>query len=181
MPDKKDVAKKIEDRIKELLCLMTERPDTALSLEETSKRAEMGMRPVMENTFNSGLAALKKLFERQVKAQYSSHKIADNLVENVIKEGGEYTWDSPEMQYLTMWIDAGIDELQEIRGHLNWKSWKKPKVITSNDVLNARLELVDLLHFFINAYVMLGGSAESMIAEYHAKRDENDERQRVGY
>lgn len=177
MPDKKDVALKLENRIFNLLKAIN--CDDSIDHQTALVRGRMGIPD--DGSRNPGLSALKDMFGRQIKAQYDAHKLDKDLVENVFKTGNTYTWDSEEMKYLTMWVDAGIDELQEVRGHLNWKSWKQPKAITENDILNTRLELVDLLHFFINAYVMLGGTPESLIAEYHAKRDENDDRQKNGY
>jgi len=129
---------------------------------------------------DGGMNALRMIFQRQLEAQFKSHKLSRKKF-FALKEGQEIAWDSPWMQHMTMWLDAMIDEVEETRNWLNWKSWKKPTKITQNAIENARFELIDLLHFWINAYYMLGGTPESLIVEYHAKRDENDNRQKEGY
>jgi len=172
MPDAKDVALKIEDRINSLINVFKE------SHEDVEEKKRLG---VVSEEEHNGMGAIKGIFERQIAAQKAAHKLSDELIDTPPEPGTLIGWDDPWMQHMTMWLDAMIDEVQEVRGWLNWKSWKKPKEITENDILNARLELIDILHFWINAYAMLGGKPENIVAEYHAKRDENDDRQKRGY
>ena len=167
--DKKDVATKLKARLQHLLSVV-EDP------EKTNDRSRLGV----STDSADGLAALRKVFERQISAQFGAHGLPEDVF-RPITEGETLPWNSPWMQHMTMWLDAMVDELEETRNWLNWKCWKKPTPADENKITNARFELIDLLHFWISAYYMLGGTPETLVAEYHAKRDENDERQRVGY
>lgn len=73
---------------------------------------------------------------------------------------------------------AIIQEAAELQATTNWKWWKKP---TDFDVEHAREELVDILHFVVQAAIELGLSPEGVIAEYRRKNEINRERQRTGY
>jgi hypothetical protein len=180
MPDeKKDVARKLEFITKAIIKAIKDvKGESGTEGEQTRERLGVGSKS--ENGHHEGLRALVALFDRQIRAQYEAHKLSDTQF-FPIKEGEEIAWDSPWMRYMTMWLDAMIDETEETRNWLNWKCWKKPVNITQNVIENARFELIDLLHFWINAYFMLGGTPESLVVEYHAKRDENDDRQKRGY
>lgn len=186
MPDKKDVAQKIKkhlDRMHKVVDGLDRETARKMKPEAVRKflhdRLACGVETFEIN--KPGLAALSALFDRQLRAQLNVHKLSKDVVCHPPKKGKPVAWDSEWMKHMTMWLDAMIDEIQEVRGWLNWKSWKKPCEISESDVVNARLELIDLFHFWVNAYLMLGGSPESMIAEYHAKRNENDDRQKKGY
>jgi hypothetical protein len=176
MPDQKDVAMKLDDRIGCLMRVI----DSSDQTNDEKKR--LGLFPEKKQPHqNVGLLALKEIFRRQLQAQVDYHKLTHRFVFGPPGSDELCSWDTPWMRHITMLFDAMIDEVQETRGWLNWKSWKTPNVIQDNDIANARLELIDLIHFWINAYSMLGGTAETLVAEFHAKRDENDERQRTGY
>lgn len=176
MPDQKDVAAKLQRRIDELLKQVSVVNET----NETRKR--LGLE-VSEGETNGGLKALRCLIQRQVRAQREAHGLSERLIKGPPEPSSPSLteWNSDWMVHFTLYLDSMIDEIQETRGWLNWKSWKQPTEVTKNDVLNARLELIDLLHFWINAYTMLGGDEVSLLTEFHAKRDENDERQQTGY
>jgi hypothetical protein len=175
MPDeKKDVATKLAPIVEKLKKLM----DGALAGQESIKAYDMGLANKIEG--NSCMNALRAIFKRQIDAQYGAHGLKTDEFHS-IQPGTRLKWDDKWMQYMTMWLDSMIDETEETRNWLNWKCWKKPKEITDNDIKNARFELIDLLHFWINAYFMLGGTPDTLVVEYHAKRDENDDRQKNGY
>ena len=178
MPDtKKDVAKKlskITGRLRKMFSYLASDDSPYRTLD----RFRNG---VTHRDFgDGGMNALREIFKRQIEAQFKSHKLSKKKF-FPIKDGQEIVWDCHWMQLMTMWLDAMIDETEETRNWLNWKSWKKPTKITKNDIENARFELIDLLHFWLNAYYMLGGTPESLVVEYHAKRDENDNRQKESY
>jgi len=169
--DKKDVATKLSKRMSELLTMFSDITDSA-----DKNRDRLGV----YTEDGEGMAALRVLFERQIKSQFEAHGLTPAQFYPVNKDQ-IMDWNAPWMRYMTMWLDAMIDETEETRNWLNWKCWKKPVPISENAIVNARLELIDLLHFWLNAYYMLGGTPETLVVEYHAKRDENDARQKEGY
>jgi len=171
----KDVAEKLAPLVAKLTKVMEE---SRTEKKESLKAYDMGL--VNKIDGNSCLNAIQAIFKRQIDAQYGAHKMKiDEFYP--IQVGSKIVWDDKWMQYMTMWLDAMIDETEETRNWLNWKSWKGPSEMTDNKIRNARFELIDLLHFWVNAYFMLGGSPETLVVEYHAKRDENDSRQKEGY
>lgn len=177
MPDdKKNVAKKLRKITDRLRRMFTSDTETAHA-DRLRLHVGTGMGRFDQLT---GIAALCKIFSRQIKAQFKSHKLSPKKFFPV-QPGQRVVWNDDWMQLMTMWLDAMVDEVEETRNWLNWKCWKKPTTVTENDIENARFELIDLFHFWLNAYYMLGGTPESLVVEYHAKRDENDERQKKGY
>lgn len=73
---------------------------------------------------------------------------------------------------------AIIHEAVECRDTTNWKGWKKPNPF---DITNAKEELVDVLHFVVQASIDLGMTADDVYREFKRKHDINMNRQRTGY
>lgn len=69
-------------------------------------------------------------------------------------------------------------EVTELDRLTNWKWWKKAKEM---DEPAAREELVDILHFLLQAAIELGMTPEQITAHYMAKSNVNLERQKDGY
>ena len=59
-----------------------------------------------------------------------------------------------------------------------WKWWAKYQKF---DQQNARVEVIDLLHFLISAAQVLGMSADDLFDAYIKKNDVNLRRQETGY
>ena len=59
-----------------------------------------------------------------------------------------------------------------------WKWWAKYQKL---DVENARIEVVDLMHFVVSAAQVLGMDAEEFFRLYAAKHKVNQTRQDTGY
>lgn len=95
---------------------------------------------------------------------------------------------------------AMIDEMHEFTdacggikdgiGSAFWKKWKKDYAKTSTmkfsdlsdgDQKEAKMELVDMLHFFMNYAAAIGMDGKEMYNFYMAKRQENINRQKNGY
>lgn len=68
-------------------------------------------------------------------------------------------------------------ECAEAVDSLNWKWWKK----TTDDWDNIKIELVDILHFWVSMCTIAGLSAEEVIALYLKKNKLNHFRQDQGY
>lgn len=73
---------------------------------------------------------------------------------------------------------AMIHEAVELQRLTNWKWWKRPAEF---DVPAAREELIDVMHFVIQAAIELGMNPSDILAEYRKKHEINMERDRNGY
>lgn len=77
-------------------------------------------------------------------------------------------------------LDASIQELAEaIQCMKNWKAWKQTEMET--DAEHWKEEMVDALHFFIEALILAGVSAEDIHELYFKKNKVNQFRQRSNY
>ena len=82
----------------------------------------------------------------------------------------------------TKWIlnytRAMSQELAELTDSVPWKWWAKYQKF---DEQNARVEVVDLLHFLISMAQVLGMSADDVYQAYVKKNEVNFRRQDSGY
>ncbi len=82
----------------------------------------------------------------------------------------------------TKWIlnytRAMTQELAELTDSVPWKWWAKYQKF---DEQNARVEVVDLLHFLISMAQVLGMSADDVFQAYVKKNEVNFKRQESGY
>lgn len=70
---------------------------------------------------------------------------------------------------------AIFDETAELQRELNWKWWTNNNLI---DVEACKEELIDILHFDIQALIYLGCSANEIHELYLGKNEENHDRQK---
>ena len=104
------------------------------------------------------------------------------------------------MQFWHMNNHAIIDEIHEATdalGGINdgigsavWKRWKsdhakakdmKLSDLTPDDMAELKFEIIDILHFFLNMWISIGGDAKDMYNMYLSKNEENWERVKRGY
>jgi dimeric dUTPase (all-alpha-NTP-PPase superfamily) len=82
----------------------------------------------------------------------------------------------------TKWVlnycRAMSQELAELTDSVPWKWWAKYQKF---DEQNARVEVVDLLHFLISLAQVLGMSADDVFQAYVKKNEVNFQRQDSGY
>ena len=79
-------------------------------------------------------------------------------------------------------ILAAHAELSEALEWTPWKPWKHYDLAaTTDDVQNAKMELVDTLCFLLNAWMELGGDSSELLSMHRAKCQENISRQKEGY
>lgn len=82
----------------------------------------------------------------------------------------------------TRWIlnycRAMGQELAELTDSVPWKWWAKYQKF---DEQNARVEVVDMLHFLISMAQVLGMSADDLFQAYLKKNEVNFKRQESGY
>ena len=90
-------------------------------------------------------------------------------------------------------IHEATDALGGIKdgsGNAIWKYWKKDyskyseikfSDLSESDQLEAKFEIIDILHFFMNMAISIGMTPEEMYNMYMAKNKENRDRQERGY
>lgn len=79
--------------------------------------------------------------------------------------------------WLSRYAKAMDEELKELNHDLLWKWWSKDEV----DIQNARVELIDILHFLVSAMICAGLTPEKVFDVYAQKHAVNLERQDKGY
>ncbi|HBA83890.1 MAG TPA: dUTPase [Verrucomicrobia bacterium] len=83
-----------------------------------------------------------------------------------------------QQKWILNYCRAMSQELAELTDSVPWKWWAKYQTF---DKQNARVEVVDLLHFLISLAQVLGMSAEDFFNIYVQKHQVNQKRQDSGY
>jgi dimeric dUTPase (all-alpha-NTP-PPase superfamily) len=86
--------------------------------------------------------------------------------------------DSERIAWVLNYTRALQQEIAELVDSMPWKWWAKYQKF---DLQNARVEVVDLLHFLLAIAQTLGMSAEDVYAAYVKKNAVNHARQDSGY
>ena len=111
--------------------------------------------------------SLEAIFEKQIEL---NKKINDKLYEQI--KDPEFR----RQQFLAFEL-AMRQESAEAIDSLNWKWWKSD----DDDWDNVKIELVDILHFWVSMCTIAGLSAEDVIDLYFKKNKLNHDRQNQGY
>ena len=86
--------------------------------------------------------------------------------------------DEERQQWILQYTRAMSQEIAELIDSVPWKWWAKYQEF---DKQNARVEIVDILHFMVSIAQCLGMSAEDMYNLYLKKNEVNFQRQDTGY
>ncbi len=86
--------------------------------------------------------------------------------------------EAQQTQWVLNYCRAMTQELAELTDSVPWKWWAKYQKF---DKQNARVEVVDMLHFLISTAQVLGMSAEDVFDLYVKKHEVNQNRQKSGY
>lgn len=73
---------------------------------------------------------------------------------------------------------ALIHEVVELESETGWKPWATKSFV---NIEAARGEAIDMLHFLLNDFLVLGLDADEVRRRYHAKHAKNVARQEAGY
>jgi hypothetical protein len=120
---------------------------------------------------------LKELFEKQAELNQRTGFDAQAL---------RNEFDS---QYAGEWLNnylmAMSNEVEELRDCTYWKHWckeaKEGKRYQLHDLQNARVEVIDLLFFWISLAQCVGLDADDVMRLYRQKLDVNHNRQDTNY
>ena len=83
-----------------------------------------------------------------------------------------------KIKWTLNYLRAMQQEMAELTDSVPWKWWAKYQKF---DEQNARVEVVDCLHFLISMAQVLGMSADDVFAAYVKKNEVNLKRQDSGY
>jgi dUTP pyrophosphatase len=82
-------------------------------------------------------------------------------------------------EWVRNYVLAMTQELAELVDSTNWKWWRTK--VDLFDEQNLKVELVDILHFWVSACQVMGLSAEDVFRMYSQKNAINAQRQERGY
>jgi dimeric dUTPase (all-alpha-NTP-PPase superfamily) len=120
---------------------------------------------------------LRELFEKQAELNKRTGFDANSLRENFDHQTAGI--------WLNNYIAAMSNELEELRDCTYWKHWckeaKENKRFMLHDLQNARVEVTDMLFFWISLAQCLGMSADDVFELYNQKLSVNHARQDNGY
>ncbi len=98
-------------------------------------------------------------------------------------EQGDYDAISDDRELQNRWVRnyalAMTQEISELVDSTNWKWWRTK--VDLFDEQNLRVELVDILHFWVSACQVMGLEAEDVHRMYMQKNAINRKRQDDGY
>ncbi len=120
---------------------------------------------------------LRELFERQAELNRRIGFDAVRLREHF----------DPQVagEWLNNYIAAASNELEELRNCTYWKHWcaeaKAGRRFELHDLQNARVEVIDLLFFWISMAQCVGLDADDVMELYRKKLEVNHRRQDAGY
>jgi hypothetical protein len=120
---------------------------------------------------------LRELFERQAELNkrigFDPAKLREHFDPQVAGE------------WLHNYVIAASNELEELRNCTYWKHWcaeaKAGRRFELHDLQNARVEVIDLLFFWISMAQCVGLDADDVMELYHKKLEVNHRRQDTGY
>jgi hypothetical protein len=88
-------------------------------------------------------------------------------------------------EWLNNYIMAAANELEELRNCMYWKHWcaeaKEGRRFELHDLQNARVEVIDLLFFWISMAQCVGLTAQDVLELYQQKLKINQKRQDDNY
>ena len=111
---------------------------------------------------------LEAIFDKQIEL----NKRINSKLYDEIKEDPEL-----KRQWFLNFELAMRQESAEAIDSLNWKWWKKDE----EDWDNIKVELVDMLHFWVSMCTVAGLSAKDVVDLYFKKNKLNHDRQNQGY
>jgi dimeric dUTPase (all-alpha-NTP-PPase superfamily) len=86
--------------------------------------------------------------------------------------------DEQRQQWVLNYCRAMSQEIAELTDSVPWKWWAKYQTF---DKQNARVEVVDLMHFLISLALVLEMTPDDFFAAYTKKHQVNVNRQETGY
>lgn len=121
-------------------------------------------------------AHLKKV--RQLESMFDAQGKLNQRVNVDTVQIGLTGSEEEKAKWVGNFCTAIIQETAELRDSVPWKWWSKHQTF---DLQNARVEVVDILHFLISVAQVLGMTSQDLFDAYMAKMEVNHKRQDSGY
>ena len=134
---------------------------------------------------------LDRIFQGQKELMEKYKPIAEDHYSKIFKQpslfsdeawaGGEHNLHTKEGNYLIRdMLNSASQEIGEvIQTMKNWKSWKSTEMPT--DTEHFKEEMIDVLHFFIEACILAGFTPSELYDLYFKKNEVNHFRQESNY
>lgn len=168
---------------------------SALANDESFKKAEQKYNELL----SSNTDPLGYMIQMQYDLQKALYKRLPNQVQNVSdldELGKKYTWlrdnkIAADDEFSEL-IDAlpGMSNMSAKERTSLWKNWKgdRDKVramkfseLSYEDKNEAKYEVIDAMHFWINMLIAMELTAEDIFKFYYTKNEENHRRSQTGY
>ena len=133
------------------------------------------MQAVLEDEMSEQKDILKQMWEMQ--RELNRYTFANN--------GFDYNYDDipKDKKLAEQWVKnytlAIWQECAELFDSTNWKWWRTK--VDLFDEQNVKVELIDILHFWMSACQVLGLEPEDILRMYKQKNEVNFRRQESGY
>lgn len=113
---------------------------------------------------------LKYFFDLQKQFQESIGIILPTCMNDIISK--------QNVENIKNQLFAMVDEVMEASREIPWKAWKKNQ---NFHVHEFRMELIDILHFLINTFILVGMEVSDVENYFLSKHATNIKRQEDGY
>jgi|GEM_PF-1852015 len=115
--------------------------------------------------------------ELQTKMPTMHPSVLFDLLEARIPAGGAIAAEAVT-EFIQWNHKALLHEMVELESETGWKPWATKRFV---NLEAARGEAIDMLHFLLNDFLVLGLDADEVRRRYHAKHAKNVKRQEDGY
>lgn len=140
--------------------------------ENEKKGFEAGRQIVLDKDILVRIFELQRQFNLQV-------GLDTNLLDDFVNKAPFP--DVHAMKERDIWLGrmhlAMTQELAEFRDSIPWKWWKAQEL----DLQNAKVEAIDLMHFLVSIFQLLGMTPDDVLRVYEKKMEVNLARQAKGY
>lgn len=130
---------------------------------------------------------LKELIDKQYELNARTFETHELVEWSKICEAGKRcqagTATEEDRELVGTWIQrmalAMKQEIAEMIDSTNWKWWRTK--VDKFDYQNLKVEVIDILHFWLSSAMILGMDAEDIMRVYRSKNQVNHNRQDEGY
>lgn len=121
--------------------------------------------------------SLHRIFELQYEFNKKVGLDSAEILKRKVDEGSEFVASFDQKEWLGKMHLAMSQELAEFRDSIPWKWWKAQKF----DEQNAKVEVIDMMHFLVSMALLLGMTPEDFVRVYEEKMKVNLKRQEGDY
>lgn len=111
----------------------------------------------------------QKILQDRIEDQFTGKSSLELMTSNNLRE----------KEYVSNWnVLAMHAELSEFLEWSNWKMHKKTRYVYDDErIMEMHIELVDILHYYVNLCIIWGLTPEKLVQIFESKNAENHNRQ----